>query len=85
MLPQGAAPREMKVATKYDWPRSHRSVAAIGKVNLPARRGRTSPYGTYGKYGNGVSNLLVSSGIITGQFTVAALQLLVSNTRPCCL
>jgi hypothetical protein len=80
MLPQGAAPREMKVATKYEWPWSHRSVAAIGKVNLPARRGRTSPYGTYG---NGVSNLLVSSGIITGQFTVAALQLLVSNARPC--
>jgi hypothetical protein len=54
-VPQDAAPREMKVAKKYE---SHRSVAAIGKVNLPARRGCASPHGNY------ISIRLASSGTI---------------------
>jgi hypothetical protein len=57
-VPQDAALREMKVAAKYEWPRSHRSVAAIGKVNLPTRRGCASAHG------NCVSILLGLSGTI---------------------
>ena len=48
-------------------------------------RNRRRPRGCASPRGNDVSILLASSGTIPGQFKVPALQLPVSNARPCCL